>query len=343
MVINQKKLQKVLDFLLKTPSYSRSRDEIVVQKSGVSDLKAVQQAKRTIRAQYYPNDGAHAAKANKKIRAERKVKRAAQEVIIKHNFKRLYFDVETSYCTGWFWRPSYKTSISYNQIFQESKIICICYKFEGDKDVSYLTWDKGCDKKMMDKFFKVINEADEVISHNGINFDVKWIRTRFLAHGYTSMPDIKSLDTLRIARTKFKFNSNRLNDIGITLGLGQKMDTGGIDLWHDIIQRNSKEAMSRMVAYCQQDVILLEKIFLKLKGFSPVKTHRAVQIDGEKYDCPECTSKNSFLAGNRTTSHGVLQRQMCCKECGTYYKISNFSYQKYLDNKRDIRQMSLES
>lgn len=340
-MVNKKNLKKALDFLSQFPGYSRKSVAIVSKRTGITDVEAIEQARRTIRREHYPTDTISAHKYTKIARAKRKEKRAEQENIINHNFKRLFFDVETSYCTGWFWRPSYKTSISYNQIFQESKIICICYKFEGDKDVSYLTWDKGCDKKMMDKFFKIINEADECISHNGNNFDVKWIRTRFLTHGYTSMPEIKSIDTLRMARTKFKFNSNKLNDIGITLGLGKKIDTGGIDLWHDIILRNDKIALKKMVEYCQQDVILLEKIFLKIKGFSPVRTHRAVQIDGERYDCPECTSINVFLQNTRTTSFGVLQRQMCCKDCGTYYKISNKSYMDYLQKKRDIRAMSL--
>lgn len=236
-------------------------------------------------------------------------------------FKRLYFDIETSYCTGWFWRPSFKTSISYDQVLKESAIICICYKWQGSDKVYHLTWDKGCDKSMMDKFYSVIEQADEVITHNGDNFDIKWIRTRFLLHGYKSMPDLKSIDTLKISRQKFRFDSNRLDAIGKILGFGGKKDTGGIQLWHDIIQKNSKKAMMDMVAYCKRDVELLEKVFLKLEGFAKPKTHLGVFSGGDKADCPYCASKRVGLNDRSVSANGTIKCRMRCYDCNKSYYI----------------------
>lgn len=236
-------------------------------------------------------------------------------------FKRLYFDIETSYCTGWFWRPSFKTSISYDQVLKESAIICICYKWQGSDKVYHLTWDKGCDKSMMDKFYSVIEQADEVVTHNGDNFDIKWIRTRFLLHGYKSMPDLKSIDTLNISRQKFRFDSNRLDAIGKILGFGGKKDTGGIQLWHDIIQKNSKKAMMDMVAYCKRDVELLEKVFLKLEGFSKPKTHLGVFSGGDKADCPYCAGTHLYLKDRTVGVSGNIKCRMQCNGCNKSYTI----------------------
>ena len=38
----------------------------------------------------------------------------------KNSPKILFFDIETSYCQGWFWRPGYKLSIDYNQVDRKS-------------------------------------------------------------------------------------------------------------------------------------------------------------------------------------------------------------------------------
>lgn len=98
--------------------------------------------------------------------------------------KRLYFDIEVSANIGFFWKPGYNLNIGYENIIKEAGIICICYKWEGDKKVHSLTWDKHqSDKKLLQDFIKVANTADELVGHNGDKFDLPWVRTRCLYHG----------------------------------------------------------------------------------------------------------------------------------------------------------------
>ena len=76
--------------------------------------------------------------------------------------KRLYFDIETSPNIGFFWTAGFKLNISTESIIKERAIICICYKWEEDKVTHSLNWDsKQNDKKMLQEFIKVANEADE--------------------------------------------------------------------------------------------------------------------------------------------------------------------------------------
>jgi DNA polymerase elongation subunit (family B) len=236
-------------------------------------------------------------------------------------FKRLFFDIETSYCQGWFWQPSFKTSITYEQVIKHSAIICICYKWEGSNKVHSLQWDKGNDKEMCLKFAKILEDADEVVGHNGDRFDIPKFRTRLLLHGVKSMADIKSIDTLKISRSKFKFKSNRLDNIGKELGFGGKKDTGGIQLWHDIIQRNSKKAMSDMIAYCKRDVELLEKVFVKLEGFAAHKTHVGVFMGKGKCSCPYCGEKDSRVKDRRISAAGMVKVILQCNVCLKYYNV----------------------
>ena len=190
--------------------------------------------------------------------------------------KRLFFDIEVSANLGLFWSSGYKLSIGPESIIKERAIICICYKWEGVKEVHALHWDsKQCDKKMLESFIKVANQADEIIGHNGDKFDLAWIRTRCLYHSIEMFPNYTTIDTLKIARSKFKFNSNKLNYIAKFLGIGQKIHTD-YDLWKKIMLDKDKVAMEKMIKYCKNDVVLLEKVFNHLNTHLAPKTHYGV-------------------------------------------------------------------
>ena len=75
-----------------------------------------------------------------------------------------------------------------------------------------------------------------------------------------------SIDTLKMARAGFKFNSNKLDYMGDYLGLGQKIKTE-FNLWKDITLKNCPIAMNKMVKYCKRDVTLLEEVYNKLQPY----------------------------------------------------------------------------
>jgi DNA polymerase III epsilon subunit-like protein len=229
--------------------------------------------------------------------------------------KRLYFDIEVSANVGLFWQSGYKLQIGTENIIKERAIICICYKWEEDKDVYYLHWDrKQDDKKLLQEFIQVANEADELVGHNGDKFDLAWIRTRCLLHRIEMFPQYNTIDTLKIARSKFRFNSNRLDYIGKFLGLGQKIHTD-FNLWKDILLNNDKLALDKMIDYCIQDVVLLEKVHKELNNHIPAKTHYGVIFGEGRGSCPECGSDDLVKSNKRVTASGLVKIQYKCKTC----------------------------
>lgn len=229
--------------------------------------------------------------------------------------KRLYFDIETSPNVGFFWTAGFKLNIGPDSIIKERAIICICYKWEDDKVTHSLQWDaKQNDKKMLQEFIKVANEATELVGHNGDRFDLSWIRTRCLFHKIDMFPTYVTIDTLKIARSKFKFNSNKLNYIAQFLGIGEKIKTE-YDLWKNITLYKDKSAMDKMVKYCKMDVILLEKVYKELSNHIAPKTHYGVLFGGDRGSCPECGSDDIIRKGVRTTATGVKKVQYQCKTC----------------------------
>jgi predicted PolB exonuclease-like 3'-5' exonuclease len=240
--------------------------------------------------------------------------------------KRLFFDIETSPNIGFFWSSGYKLNIPYSNIIKERAIICICYKWEEEGKVYSLHWDKKQnDKELLEKFIKVANEADELVGHNGDKYDLPWIKTRCLYHNIPCFPDYKTIDTLKYSRSKFRFNSNKLDYIASYLGLGNKLETG-FDLWKDIILKKDANALKSMIEYCKNDVIILEKVYKHLSNYIPHKTHFYAE---NKCSCPECGSDQNKISKKRYTSVGTLKIQLQCDKCHKYFTVSESVYSKY--------------
>lgn len=178
----------------------------------------------------------------------------------------LYFDLEVSANIVFSWRIGRDINISHDDIIQERAIICACYKWSDEDEVHFIQWDKGNDKELLTKFAKIIDSADIIVGQNSDRFDIKWLRTRCIQHGIPISSKFNSIDTLKMMRAGFNFNCNKLDYIGQFLGVGEKIKTS-YDLWKDITLKDDKNAMKQMITYCQQDVLLLEKVYNKLKPY----------------------------------------------------------------------------
>jgi predicted PolB exonuclease-like 3'-5' exonuclease len=242
--------------------------------------------------------------------------------------KRLFFDLETSPNVVLSWRLGYKISIGHENLLRERAIICVGYKWQGGK-VKVIGWDQNqSDKSLLEKLSKVIAQADEVVFHNGDRYDMPWVTTRCLFHDLPALPVVPSADTLRWARRKFAFNSNRLDYIAKFLGIGAKIKTE-FGLWKEVLLNNDRSALGKMMLYCAHDVELLEQVWERLSQASPIKTHAGVLDGGEKWSCPRCTSENVFQNQRRVTAKGTVQFSMKCKDCNGFYSIGTPAHNKW--------------
>lgn len=250
--------------------------------------------------------------------------------------RRLYFDIETSPNVVLSFRVGRDLHIDHDNIVKERAIICIAYKWENDPRVYSFAWDKNqCDKAMLAKFVKVASQADEIVGHNGDRFDIKWLRTRCLYHRIPCMPDFVSIDTLKLSRSGFNFNSNRLDYIGKFLGVGRKIDTGGFKLWKAITLDNDRKALKSMVDYCEQDVNLLQRVHAELIPYTKHKTHRAMLNGGARIDCPECGSSDYKINQHRITGAGVRVVQLQCKSCGKFHNVPDTTFNAAVNKRKD--------
>ncbi len=253
---------------------------------------------------------------------------------MKPRLNRLFYDLETSPNVALVWRAGYKLDVSHDSIIKERAIITIAWKWEGEKKVHALTWDREqCDKTMLAKFLVVLAKADEAVAHFGDGFDWPWIRTRCLFHRLKDVPMVKTVDTKAWASRNFYFNSNKLDYIARFLGSDGKIKTE-YGMWKDIVLKRCPKAMAKMVKYNRKDVQELEFVHKILMQSVPAKTHAGVLNHGEKWSCPRCASEDVGAEGKRVTLAGTVTKKMRCKVCLGFYAISPKSFEAYMDTKK---------
>jgi predicted PolB exonuclease-like 3'-5' exonuclease len=243
--------------------------------------------------------------------------------------KRLFLDIETSPNLVLSWRTGYKINIDSENIIKERAIICVCYKWENEKTVKFIKWDKNQnDKKIIEQIIPVLDEADELVGHNIEAFDLAWIKTRAIYYGIITSPHYKCIDTLLFARKRLYFNSNKLEYLARYLGVGGKIKTE-FNLWKRITLENHKPSLDKMVIYCKMDVLLLERVYHRLQNHMVMQTHAGVLNGLSKWTCPKCSSSVVHTAKTRITAQGTVKKQMACNKCGHTYTISQTVWNGY--------------
>lgn len=237
--------------------------------------------------------------------------------------KILLIDIETAPILGYAW-AKYDTSLI--DIVESFYILSFAYKWLGTNEIivrslpDYKDYKPGgSDKALMQDLYKLLDEADIVVAHNGTSFDIKKINARLLVHGLPPPSTFKIVDTLRIARKHFKFDSNTLNDLGQLLGVGKKIAHVGWAMWRGCMSGDS-QSWKTMREYNVQDVALLEEIYLLLR---PWTAHPDVTLYGERPKtelpgCPTCGSHKIQKRGIAVARTRRYQR-LNCQDCGTWF------------------------
>lgn len=260
----------------------------------------------------------------------------SKSTILGKPIKRLFLDIETSPNIGLFWRAGNKISVGHDAIIHERGVICVCWKWEGEREVHDATWDDAQnDRGLLIKILSVMEEADEVIAHFGEGFDIPWLRTRILYHDLNPMPLFKVIDTKAWASKYFYFNSNKLDYIAKFLGFGGKIKTEW-DWWVQILMHNCRKTLHKMVVYNKRDVVLLENVWAKLQRHCPSHVHAGVLMGMGKWTCPRTGSRNVSLSKVRVTATGIKRYQMQNNETGGYYSINSQAYESYIKETKRV-------
>lgn len=257
--------------------------------------------------------------------------------------KVLLFDIETSPILGYVW-DLWDQNVALNQIFRDWHVLSWSAKWLGDPPSKTMYMDQRNiknienDKNILKEIWKLLDEADVVITQNGKRFDVKKLNARFIKHNFKPPSSFKHIDTLSLAKKHFAFTSNKLEYLTNTLCRKYKKSShkkfSGFTLWKECLKGNIL-AWQEMEKYNKYDVLSLEELYNILIPWSNNSPNFNLYNDNIANVC-KCGSKKFERRGFSYTTIGKYQRFKCCS-CGAWSRdsLNLFSKEKRASLKRN--------
>jgi DNA polymerase elongation subunit (family B) len=229
--------------------------------------------------------------------------------------KILTLDIETSPAVVYAW-GLYDQRISTKQVLSPSEVLCFAAKWKNhSRTMFHSEWDNGFDE-MIEAAWNLLDEADVVVTYNGPSFDNKVLQRAFLMAGYSPPRPWVNVDLLKVMRKNFKFLSNKLGYVVHELGLDDKLDTGGMELWTRVMA-GEPTAQKEMATYNRQDVVITEQLFEFLGPW--IDGPHAGLFTASINNCWSCGSERLSPSGiSRTKANAHLM--LTCAECGAHSK-----------------------
>jgi len=239
--------------------------------------------------------------------------------------KVLLFDIETAPIIAHVW-SLWENNVSLNQIVEDWHVLSWSAKWLDDPPSKVMYADQRNakdvtdDKKLLEGIWKLIDEADVLITQNGKSFDTKKLNARFVLKGFKPPGSVKHIDTKIIASRVFGFTSNKLEYMTDKLCTTYKKlkhkKFPGHEMWTQCLAGNL-EAWKEMEIYNKYDVLSLEELYHILIPWDNSLNFNLYH-DEEDHVC-KCGSTTFIKNGFYYTGSGKFQKHKC-KSCGTEHR-----------------------
>jgi len=225
--------------------------------------------------------------------------------------RTLVIDIETGPNLAWVW-GLWDQNVSLSQLEEASHVMCFAAKWTGERKVMFWSEHHNDRGEMVEAAWRLLDEADAVVGYNSRGFDVKHLHREFLLADMPPPAPHKDIDLLTVARSRFKFVSNKLDHVAAELGVGSKLKHQGFDMWRRCIDGDDR-AWNTMKRYNIQDVRLTERVYDRLRPW--IKNHPHPGLYGGDVDgCPNCGGV--MVANGTTNTASRTYAQLRCSECG---------------------------
>lgn len=233
----------------------------------------------------------------------------------------IIMDIETMVKKAFLFRAG-KQYVNADNFIDTNTMICWSAKVLGDSKImkDCVTSEEAVEKnhsRIVKSLWNVLNDADIVISHNGINFDIPMVSTFFLKEKLGLPKRFRNIDTCAISRRVFKFESNRLDFIVRDLGLNSGKSDTDFQLWIDSYNGISS-ALKKMQLYNVNDILILEDLFNVFRSYIPNFPNMGVWGDIDVSVCPYCGGTNFDENGYVYSPNGKFNSYRC--ECKAIFR-----------------------
>lgn len=223
-----------------------------------------------------------------------------------HTDERMVFiDIETSPTTVYTW-GLHGVDIPVGSIINPGRTICVTTKFAGKPAKCVDIRTPG----MLESVWHDLDAADVVVHYNGKSFDIPTLNGEFMKAGMPPPSPFVQLDLYRDVVCKAKFVSRKLQFVSNEFGIGSKLEHAGMQMWIDCMHMD-ESAWKIMRKYNIQDVILLEKLYAKLKPWIS-----SVPSGGD--GCQHLHVQKRGMYRTRATTY----QRLYCSDCGAWIRGS---------------------
>lgn len=227
----------------------------------------------------------------------------------------MLLDIEIAPVVATVW-GLWNQNISPNNIVGQSYVLTWAAKWHGVDEVHYSSRGMTSRRNMIKEIYKMLEEADAVVTYNGDGFDLKILNQEFMELGLAPPSPYRSIDLLKTMRRRFRGTSNKLDYWVRKLGLGQKIEHRGYQLWLDCMN-GDKEAFEEMTEYNIGDVEILESLYDYVLSWIP--NHPNYSVHNGSECCTRCGSGSYQSRGTVDLASGRYQRFQC-KSCGGWFR-----------------------
>ena len=208
--------------------------------------------------------------------------------------KILYFDIETSLAKSYHF-GQFKQYLGVKQQVQESHLLSHAWAW-GDEPVvgSILTREEMLNhdpERLVLEAWALFDNADIIVAHYGKKFDIPKMNGYFLKYGLQPPSPYKVVDTKEISSKKFLLPFNSLEYLAKALGVQQKIDNSGMQLWIDC-DNGKQESLDEMLAYNIGDVEALRDVYNRLITWDNNGVNMGLYNDDHTSLCTHCGSDN---------------------------------------------------
>lgn len=226
------------------------------------------------------------------------------------DMKILVLDIETAPNLAYVW-GLWNQNIPISFIVKPTYMLSWAAKWVGKKHVEYRDVR---DKDFLITIWKLIDEADAIITYNGVSFDMKHLNREFMVANMSPPFPAQPIDLLSTMRRRFKFPSNRLDYVAKIL-LGEEKVKTDISLWFGCMNGVVK-SWNLMRRYNKHDVVLTEKVYQHIKPWILGHPNHGLYVKNQEAPiCRSCGSDKVIGKGWQPTTVSGYQRYRCM-DCG---------------------------
>jgi DNA polymerase elongation subunit (family B) len=216
----------------------------------------------------------------------------------------------------WGVRKQYLTS---KNLLDTASVLCYTAAWADTEYTLFDSIHRSSADDMIAGVHALLDEADVVVTYNGNSFDLPMLNREFVKRKMAPPAPYKSVDVYRAVRSKFRFASNKMDDVLKELGYKGKSEHRGLMLWLDCMN-GKKDAWEEMETYNVQDVTELENLYYHVLPW--ITNHPNHSLFDEKLCCPNCGSTHYQARGTRKlATGGIYHRYQCsAKGCGKWMR-----------------------